>query len=501
MRLKELGEFQTITIQCHDNPDGDAIASAYALYEYFKSKGKDVSIIYGGVNKIQKVNLLLMVEMLNVPIIHVEKNHVVKGLLITVDCQYGAGNVTKFEADSIAIIDHHQIEITNIEQSEIRSELGSCATLVWNMMRNEGYNFENNIMISTALYYGLFTDTNQFSEIGNPLDMDMLEELKFKESIIRKLKNSNLSIEELEIAGTALGSYIFNEDYNYAIVKSEPCDPNILGLISDFLLQVHMIDYCIVYNELEFGYKLSVRSDLKEVRANELAQYLTEGLGSGGGHFEKAGGFISKEKYQKTNRNLPPEVYFSQKMNEYFESIDIIYANETCMNIESMQLFKKKKIEIGYVKTVDIAPAGTNLIVRTLEGDINLLSDESIYIMIGIKGEVYPIVKNKFENSYHCLDNDFRVQAEYIPTVKNQELGINTPILPYARTCVATSDSFIYARPLEKAVKIFTLWDEEKYLLGKKGDYIGVRSDDHHDIYAIDRDIFIKTYELYEEVE
>jgi aryl-phospho-beta-D-glucosidase BglC (GH1 family) len=41
----------------------------------------------------------------------------------------------------------------------------------------------------------------------------------------------------------------------------------------------------------------------------------------------------------------------------------------------------------------------------------------------------------------------------------------------------------------------FKTWDEEKYMLGKPGDYIAHREDDPHDIYIIERDIFFKTYE------
>ncbi len=38
MRLSELDRFETVTIQCHDNPDPDALASAFGLYKYFFSK-------------------------------------------------------------------------------------------------------------------------------------------------------------------------------------------------------------------------------------------------------------------------------------------------------------------------------------------------------------------------------------------------------------------------------------------------------------------------------
>ena len=40
MYLNELDQYDSITIQAHDNPDADAIASGYALYVYFQAKGK-----------------------------------------------------------------------------------------------------------------------------------------------------------------------------------------------------------------------------------------------------------------------------------------------------------------------------------------------------------------------------------------------------------------------------------------------------------------------------
>ena len=125
MTLQELDRFQLITIQCHDNPDADARASGYGLYCYFKEQGKNVRLVYSGRNKIQKSNLVLMVEKLGIPVEYIRaeanaKLHV-EGLLLTVDCQYGAGNVSGITGDEIAIIDHHQVEITDVPLSIIHS--------------------------------------------------------------------------------------------------------------------------------------------------------------------------------------------------------------------------------------------------------------------------------------------------------------------------------------------------------------------------------------------
>ncbi len=58
--LKDLLEFDDIVIQCHDNPDADALASGFALKWYLKKHGKEARFIYGGRSPISKSNLVLM---------------------------------------------------------------------------------------------------------------------------------------------------------------------------------------------------------------------------------------------------------------------------------------------------------------------------------------------------------------------------------------------------------------------------------------------------------
>ena len=510
MKLSDLTAYDSITIQCHDNPDADAIASGFALYTYFKSLGKQVQLVYAGRNQIQKSNLILMVDELHIPIIYIgdirtytgqETEAKISGLLITVDCQYGAGNVTHLPAQDVAIIDHHQMEITDVEKSEINPHMGSCSTLVWNMLREAGYQIEDS-KVGTALYYGLYTDTNQFAEIYNPLDMDMREAVPCEKSLITRFRNANLSLQEMEIAGVAMIRYIYNDDYRYAIIKSQPCDPNILGLISDFLIQVAEVDTCVVYNDLKDGYKFSVRSCIKEVQANELAAFLEEGVGSGGGHREKAGGFISMTLYENAYPTLHSEAFFSQRLNNYFDYCQIIYAKECDIDISDMGSYVKKQVPLGYVEAVNILPVGTPITIRTLEGDVDMMVEPDLMIMIGIKGEVYPNRRDKFEKSYAVTDEPYcrdkmhsHRNMTYEPTVHNRATGEVMKLADYAKVCIASGGTHIHAKELTERVKVFTAWDEEKYMLGKEGDFLAVRCDDRHDIYVVERDIFFKTYD------
>lgn len=493
LALSSLLTHEHITIQCHDNPDADTIASAYGLYTYFKEHNKDVHIIYSGRAEITKSNLCILIDQLSIPITHTTKTSV-SGLLITVDCQYGSGNVTMITGDSICIIDHHQSYPNTANYCEIASYLGSCSTLVWQMLLQEGIDFKDRLDLSTALYYGLFTDTNNLSEINHPHDKDMRDGLHYNQSLLRKLKNSNLNIEEIEIAGIALMSYKVNDQFRYATFKARPCDANILGFIVDLALQVDSLDMCVVYNDIGAGYKLSIRSCVKEVMASDMAAYITEGIGSGGGHMEKAGGFINKKQYNAAHPELCFDDYLMDRIKSYYNSYDVIYSDEHTLNTNTMEIHQKLALKLAYVPITDIFEAGTPVFIRTLECDMDLSSAENINIIIGIKGEVYPISTDKFAKSYTRSDDAIDSDFEYYPTIKNKLTDTSVNLKKYAKACYSTGSTSIFAKKLTRNTKVFTAWDPNKYMYGKPGDYIAIREDDYNDVYIIEHSIFNLTY-------
>ena len=493
MKLKDLLSFNNIVIQCHDNPDADTIAAGFGVYTYLKNNGKNVCLVYSGHNKIQKANLCLMTETLNIPIKHVESLDNPE-LLVTVDCQYGEGNVSHFDAENIAVIDHHVPAVTLPALCEVRSNLGSCSTIVWDMLRAENVDINADKALSTALYYGLLTDTNNFTELSHPLDKDLRDDSLFDRSLITRFRNTNLSLAELVIAGKALIDYQYNSKYRFSVVQAEPCDPNILGMISDLILEVDVVDTCLVYSILQSGIKLSVRSCIKEVKACEMVRAVTKGIGSGGGHLTKAGGFISRDMLSIENTSVSD--FLINALENYFSDTEIIYAKNYHIDISDMKIYHKLPLTLGYVKITDLLPVGSDINIRTLEGDFDITVQEDMYIIIGIQGEIYPIRREKFAKSYIAKDEPYIFSGEYGPTVRDTVNGTSVPIISYAKTCISTGSSEIFAKPLDKCIKIFTAWDNEKYMLGNPGDYLAVRKDDLHDIYVIQRDIFKETYNL-----
>ena len=457
-----------IVIKCRDNPDADAIASAFAVYVFLTSGGGRAEIVYYGRFPITKPNLLEMIQKLDIPIEFTND--------ASLDSRCGEG-VTLYD---MGLIEH---------------SLGSCSTLIWDLLRKEHFPFEKHPNASTALYYGLFTATKSLTEVYHPLDKDMRDFLKHDGQIIRQLHEMNLSVRDLSVSGMARANYKAGGGLRYSIFKAESASANALGFICDLALQSGDSDLCIVYNCLPGIAYFSIRSRAHEIMASDFAGFLAEGAGSGGGRADKASGFINEDLI-KTERITMGDC-IEARAREYFSSFDIINSTSHHLDISSMPRYRKKNIPVGCVLSTDIFESGAPVLLRTLEGDSEIVASDDIYIIVGILGEVYPIKAEKFNRNYKITGGALVTDYCYSPTVRNRASGEVKELSDLTRPCVALGEVAIYSRPIERNTKIFTSWNKEGYMLGKPGDYIAVRSDDINDIYIIREDIFDMTYEPY----
>ena len=159
-----------------------------------------------------------------------------------------------------------------------------------------------------------------------------------------------------------------------------------------------------------------------------------------------------------------------------------------------MKHYIKRELKCGYVKADMLASPGTEITIRTLEGDVDVVIRPDLYIMIGVEGEIYPCTRDRFESNNYISDEEYEYPGEYAPSVVNITTGERIGLLPHAKSCVSNGGTGIYARRLGHRVKVFSFWDEDKYYLGNPGDYLAVSADDPHDIFIIPSDLFKKTY-------
>jgi phosphoglycolate phosphatase len=488
MNLSSLAKHKNIVIQCPDITDADSIGSAFALQQFFKFHGSECKIVHGGKAKITKPSLVMFMAELGISIEKVSELFPEPDLLLTVNCQYGTSNAQKFPCKDFAVIDNHFSEIKEGENTEINPAFASCSTLVWDMMRKENFDFSQNSKLRDALYYGLFSATNGLSELRHPLDRD-LADINFDKALVKKLNDSALTIKELRIVSATLDASrrIENQKINkrVALFKAEDfCSQDVLAFTCDVARKVDILDACIVYCLMGDYIRIAVRSSAREIMASELAEFICAGVGNGGGSIEMANGFF------KAN-----EEYFIQKVRDYLDNYELIYAGKTPVDFASMKRYRKKSTPIGFAKTEDMFKDGWPVTIRTLEGDIDLRAGKDIYVMIGIIGEVYPILREKFEKRYEVLDTPYDLKTEYAPEVINKITGEKLSLLSCARTCVPKGEKVVKAAPVEKPTKVFSYWDTEKYFSAKPGDFLAANEDDLSDCYVVNRQIFFDSYE------
>ena len=108
------------------------------------------------------------------------------------------------------------------------------------------------------------------------------------EDVFASLRFSNMSEEGVRLVGRALETLAIDRASGCATRDVEGCEPNVLGYISDLVLEVDGV--AVSSWQGDGRCKFSVRSAVRELPASQLAQFIAEGMGSAGGHESKAGG-------------------------------------------------------------------------------------------------------------------------------------------------------------------------------------------------------------------
>ena len=323
--LQKLLKYNKICIQCHNNPDPDTVASAFGIQNYLNKNGIESRIVYGGPQNITKANLKILIKECGIKIekvTYIEDDE----FLVLVDCQKGQGNVFDFGKEECIIIDHHIRIVEDNENYLVKSQYQSCSTIVYELLQEEGYAVEESEELCVAMLYGLYTDTSSFLDMFHERDILMKQELLKDQPLFERLVKSNMSFAELVIVADAMHNHYFDIERRSAIVEVLKCDQAVLGIIGDFMIQVDSVLLSIVYTEAGDGYQISIRTCHENLRANEIAAYLCEGIGSGGGHGKKAGGRVLKVKMKEVYKTEDIFQLMNDRLVEYMEKEKIRFG-------------------------------------------------------------------------------------------------------------------------------------------------------------------------------
>lgn len=295
----------TIYIQPHNFPDGDAIASSFGLQCFLKHYGIDSIICYKGC--LEKLTTQKLCDLLNIEMVNIEDLHTLKetDYIINIDSQKHNSNIDDFIGDEVACIDHHPTFINyKYKYKDIRL-VGACSSIIISYFINA--NIEIPKDVATALLYGIETDTANLTRGVKSLDIDMFSKVyKLADiDLISELMTTSINIDDLKAYGTAIENIYIENRIGVVNIPFE-CHDLLVSKISDFMLSLDGVDFTVVYSIRKNGIKFSTRSKYpKRLNAGEITSKALRILGGdGGGHSFMAGGFISKNNIDMFNVNL-----------------------------------------------------------------------------------------------------------------------------------------------------------------------------------------------------
>ncbi len=158
-----------------------------------------------------------------------------------------------------------------------------------------------------------------------------------------------------------------------------------------------------------------------------------------------------------------------------------------------LRKYRKKKITVHFIKSVDVKKEGEQILLHTLEGDVEIVSSKDIFIMIGKQDDIYPIPRELFESKYQIMDT--RENLEIVDVCERN--GIDSTKV---RECKLIKDSFVYGKKVEEEFTVYTKHCDS-FLYGEAGDYYVVSAEDIENVYVIKENIMEETYELVDAVE
>ena len=287
-----------LLILLHDYPDPDSIASALALRALLKRNKQTTFIGHLG-EKISRPENVAMIELLDIELQNLKPSDMDEFDSISmVDVQPPFFGELITEVDSV--IDHHpQVGIYNTKFSEIGAEEGATSTILTAYLR--AAQVEISERLSTALLYGIKTDTVSLNRDANPDDIEAFTYLypNANLGLLRRIERAEIPSTEVKTFGQALADHWIKDNVffvNLGRVNREYLIPK----MADFGIQVKGIEWSVAFGILSNSHLvISVRNVGYVKSAGRVVRDLFKEIGSAGGHRSAAKAVITMSKVRK----------------------------------------------------------------------------------------------------------------------------------------------------------------------------------------------------------
>ena len=262
--------------------DPDAIASALALKRLFWHKVRKTVICR--VNAVKRTDNLAMLKSLRIPLPYIkqiETAEITKWAIVDSQPHH---HKSLANINFTIIIDHHPPAADlDIPFMDIRENLGATSTIMTEYLKGGG--IKPSAKLATALFYGIKTDTNNFTRTSTTADINAFRYLypRVNLNIIKKIEASEINKKNIAHFRKAFDALEFVDNTAY-IHMGEINDPDALVIIADFFLKMAETSWCMVSGIYGQKIIIIIRNVGFRLNAGKVAARLFSKLDSAGGH-------------------------------------------------------------------------------------------------------------------------------------------------------------------------------------------------------------------------
>ena len=290
-----LGAAEALTIVCHNNPDPDCLASAFALGRIATEAGIDERrILYSG--EISHQQDRAFVNLLGIDLQPFEAGAVCDrpegSLLAFVDHSTpGANNRVPEGTPVDIVIDHHPNEEVDAGFVDHREAVGATATILTEYVR--ALETRMDAALGTALLFAIRRETLGFLRGATRAEYDAAGWLHdhADADLLRTLATPSVTGATVDAIARAIGNRTVKGSALLSGI-GRTTERDALPQAADYLATLEGVETAVVFGIVDDAIQLSARSTDSRVHIGRVLDAAFEDVGSAGGHREMAGGEI-----------------------------------------------------------------------------------------------------------------------------------------------------------------------------------------------------------------
>ena len=294
-----LSDYDRVAVLMHPNPDPDAMASALGVSALSSAIETHTVVQYPG--EIRHPENRAFETVLDCEFGRIERaDDIGADAVVLVDHNEPRGFEGAETIDPVAIVDHHPGDGEGSIFTDIRTERGSCASIVTDYIRERGWSNRVNTdgrsltpVLSTALLYGIQSDTTSFTRSCTQAEFEAAAYLfpAADPDALDRIANPQVDSETLEIKARAITDRTVEGSFLVSHV-GEVSNLDSLSVAAEELVRLEGITAAVITGECDGNIHVSGRSRDDRVHMGKAVSKALSAIpdANAGGHARMGGG-------------------------------------------------------------------------------------------------------------------------------------------------------------------------------------------------------------------